>query len=136
MLRRIVRFLVLLVSRPRIELLEHPHGGVALAGGRTALMVRVSGNGRLGQGANARDISGGFAGVVFVDVPAGVGRTTVEVAVRSVLFRHTRTIVLDVIAAPPRAPTAPSPPTIPVFALPVRVPALPPVPCCHEVPRP
>lgn len=136
MLQRMVRFLVLLVSRPRIELLEHPHGGVVFAGGRTALVVRVTGNGRIGRGDDAREVSGGFAGVLFVDVPAAVGRTTVEVAVRSVLFRHTRTIVLDVIPAPPPSPRAPPPPAIPTLALPACVPALPPIPSCHEVPRP
>ncbi len=136
MLRRVVRFLVLVGSRPRIELLEHPHGGVAFAGGRTALVVRASGNGRLGSGADARDISGGFAGVLFVDVPATPGRTTVEVAVRSVLFRHTRTVVLDVIPAPPPSPSAPATPAIPSFALPACVPALPAVPSTNEVPCP
>ncbi len=136
MLRRLARWCLLLFSRPRVEHLEHPHGGVAFAGGRTAVVVRATGSGRLGVGPNARDITGGFAGVLFLEVPPRLGRTTVEVPVRSLLFRHTRTIVLDLVPAPPRAPCAPAPITAPPVVVPPCVSALPPIPTCHEVHRP
>lgn len=136
MLRQLARWAALLLSRPRVEHLEHPHGGVVFAGARTALVVRATGSGRLGVGDNARDITAGFAGVLFVDVPATAGRTTVEVAARSLLFRHTRTIALDVVPAPPHAPCAPVPTRAPSVVIPACVPALPPIPSRHEVHRP
>lgn len=136
MLRRLLRAVALLVSRPRVEHLEHPHGGIAFAGTRTAVIVRAAGSGRLGVGDNARDITGGFAGVLFVDVPSTPGRTTVEVPVRSLLFRHTRTLLLDLLPPPPPPPRAPQPVAAPSIVVPACRPALPPIPSCREVHQP
>lgn len=136
MLARLLRLLALLFSRPRVEHLEHPHGTLALAGQRTALLVRARGSGTLGSGTLAREVTGGFAGVLFVEVPSTPGRVTVTVPMRSLLFRHTRTIVLDVLPAPPEAPSAPIPSAVPALSLPPCHPALPSFRVHVEVPRP
>ncbi len=133
---RVHHWLSSLVSRPKVEHLEHPHGALAFAGGRTALIVRATGTGTLGSGANRREISGGFAGVLFVDVPNAIGRVAVEVPVRALVFRHARTILLDVIAAPPPAPAAPVPTPAPSLVAPTCSPALPTLSVRLEVPRP
>ena len=136
MLARSLRFLVLLVSRPRVEHLEHPHGALAFAGQRTALLVRATGHGILGVGALAREVRGGFAGVLFVDVPDTPGRVALTVPIRSVLFRHTRTVLLDVLPGPPVAPAPPAPRPVPSIALKPCLPALPSFEVDLEVPRP
>lgn len=136
MLARVLRFLVLLVSRPRVEHLEHPHGALAFAGQRTALLVRATGHGTLGSGDLAREVRGGYAGVLFVDVPDTPGRVALTVPIRSVLFRHTRSVLLDVLPGPPAAPSPPSPRPPPSLALPPCLPTLPSFEVDLEVPRP
>lgn len=136
MLSRLLRLLVLLFSRPRVEHLEHPHGSLAFAGQRTALLVRASGHGTLGTGELAREVSGGYAGVLFVDVPATPGRVALTVPMRALLFRHTRTVVLDVLPGPPTPPPAPRPARPPLLSLPPCQPALPSFEVNVEVPRP
>ena len=96
-----IRLLRSLLRPLRLVTVEHPHGGIAV-GGRTALIVRAEGHGRLGRGADARVVDGAFDGVVFVDVIEG--HAVVEA--RGLLRRDRRQVPVTVVAAP----TLPSPP--------------------------